>query len=167
MTDPTLTPARLWKRMTPEQRLRAAQALWRDDESAGDQVQAAGVIAKQLKFRPKSVAGLDRDRQAGHLAAIANVPEDLAARLLVVYHLAEQRPMMAAFLDALGIAHDHGLIRDDAAAPDPAKVGAVAAALARDYPAHDVALYLGTLLWQDPASWGVLQGLPEVSLRRV
>lgn len=110
------------------------------------------------------MAGLDRDHKAGHLAGISNVPEDLAARLLVVYHLAEQRPMMAAFLDALGIPHDHGLIREDAAAPDATRVGAVAAALVRDYPAPDVALHLNTLLWQDPASWGVLQGLPEVSL---
>jgi hypothetical protein len=164
MTDPTLTPSRSWKRMTLEQRLRAAQALWRDDDAAGDQVQAAGLIAKHMKFRPRSVAGLDRDRKAGHLATIANVPEELAARLLIVYHLAEQRPMMAALLDTLGIAYDHGLIQEDAVAPDPATVGAAAAALARDYPAHDVALYLNTLPWQDPASWGGLQGLPEISL---
>ena len=32
--------------------------------------------------------------------------------------------MMGAFLDALGITHENGLIEDEAVAPDPAKVGA-------------------------------------------
>src|SRR5438309_9040802 len=33
-----------------------------------------------------------------------------------------QRPMMGAFLDAIGIAHDNGVIRDDAVTPDHAVV---------------------------------------------
>ena len=45
----------------------------------------------------------------------------MAARALIVYHLAEQRPMMGAFLDALGIAHENGLIQEDAAKPDEEK----------------------------------------------
>ena len=149
--------------MTPEQRHRAASALWGTKEATSDQVQAALLIAKKMKFRPKTVMGLDDQHKARYLASVPDPPEDLAARLLVVYHLAEQRPMMGAFLDALGIAHENGLIRSDAGTPDPAKMVAAAAAIAREYPAHDVALYLNTLLWQDPAAWGVLEGLPEVT----
>ena len=52
MTDTTLTPSRLWKRMTAEQRLRAAHALWRDQEATADQMQAALLLAQQRKFRP-------------------------------------------------------------------------------------------------------------------
>jgi hypothetical protein len=163
MTDTALTPSRLWKRMTADQRLRAAHALWRDDDATGDQAQAALLIAQQKKFRPKTVIGLDKDRKASYLATVGNVPDELAARLLVVYHLAEQRPMMGAFLDAVGIAHENGFIREDAGTPDPAKIATAAAAIARDYPARDVSLYLNTLLWQDPASWGALQGVPEVT----
>jgi hypothetical protein len=48
-----------------------------------------------------------------------SLPEGLA-RALVVYHLAEQRALMGAFLDALGIAHENGLIQDDGVKPDPA-----------------------------------------------
>jgi hypothetical protein len=154
MTDP-LTPSRLWQRMTAEQRLRAAYALWRDDEANSDQLQAALLIAQQRKFRPKTVIGLDDDRKARHLASLSTLPEALAARILVLYHLAEQRPMMGAFLDAV----DNGVIRDDAVTPDPTKITAAAAAIAKDYPAHDVSLYLSTLLWQDPASWAALQGV--------
>ena len=149
--------------MTAEQRLRSAYALWRDDEATADQMQAAMIIAQQKKFRPKTVIGLDADRKARHLASLSNLPEALAARLLISYHLAEQRPMMGAFLDAVGIAHENGVIREDAVTPDSAKAVAAAAAIARDYPAHDVSLYLSTLLWQDPASWGALHGVPEVT----
>jgi hypothetical protein len=162
MTDTTLTPSRLWKLMTPEQRHRAASALWGEDEATNDQMQAALLIAKKMKFRPKTVMGLDDEHKARYLASVPDPPEDLAARMLIVYHLAEQRPMMGAFLDALGIAHENGLIREDAGTPDPAKMAAAAAAIAREYPAHDVALYLNTLLWQDPGAWGPLQGVPEV-----
>jgi len=145
--------------MTAEQRLRAAYALWRDAEATSDQLQAALLIAQQRKFRPKTVIGLDEERKARHLAGLSTLPEALAARMLVVYHLAEQRPMMSAFLDAIGIAHDNGVIRDDAVTPDPTKITAAAAAIATDYPAQDVSLYLSTLLWQDPASWGALHGV--------
>ena len=162
MTDITLTPSRLWKRMTADQRLSAAHALWRDDEAKSDQAQAVGLIAQHLKFRPKTAMGLDQDRKARYLANVPTVPDDLAARLLILYHLAQQRPMMAAFLDTIGIAHDDGLIREDAVAPDATKVAAAAAAIARAYPPGDVSLYLNTLLWQDPTSWGVLRGLPEL-----
>jgi hypothetical protein len=77
-------------------------------------------------------------------------------RALVVYHLAEKRPMMGAFLDALGIAHENGLIQQDNVAPDPAKIDAAAEALTSQFPLADVSLYLNTLLCQDPQTWGAL-----------
>jgi hypothetical protein len=157
MTDQTITPARVWKRMTAEQRLRAAEALWRNDEARGDQQAAALAIAKHLKFRPKSVTALALDRKARYLAAVPELPDDLAAHVLVAYHLADQRPMMSAFLDALGIAHDQGTIEQDAVSPDPAKIGAAVAAIRESYPPADVSLYLETLISQDPAAWGVLR----------
>ena len=164
MADSTLTPARLWKRMTGEQRLRAARALWNDADARAEQIQAAGVIAQQLKFRPKTVAGLDKDKKARYLTSVQNVSDELAAKLLIVYHLAEQKPMMSAFLDAIGLAHEAGLIKDDAGSPDPARMAGAAAAIATSYPAEDVAVYLNTLLWQDPETWRGLADLPESRL---
>src|ERR1700682_6235349 len=124
MTETTLTPARLWKRMTSEQRLRAARAFWADEEAANDQVQAALLIAQHKKFRAKTVLSLDDERKTRHLASLPSLPETIAARALVVYHLAEQRPMMGAFLDALGIAHENGLIQEDKVKPDTTKMAA-------------------------------------------
>jgi hypothetical protein len=143
--------------MTPEQRHRAALAFWSDETAADDQIQAVLLISQHKKFRPKTVVGLDEERKARHLASLPSLPDTLAARALVIYHLAEQRPMMGAFLDALGIAHENGLIQQDNVTPDKTKVSPAAAAIARQYPAADVSLYLNTLLCQDPETWGALR----------
>ena len=161
MTDTTLTPARLWKHMTLDQRTRIARAFWADPDATDDQVQAALVIAQQKKFRPKTVIGLDVDRKARHLATLGAMPDQIAARALIVYHLAEQRPMMGAFLDALGIAHQDGLIQEDEVKPDTARIGAAAAQIAKQFPPDDVRIYLSTLLCQDPDTWGQLRTVLE------
>ena len=160
-TDTTLTPSRLWKKMTLDQRHRAARAFWEDDEATNDQVQAALLIAQQKKFRPKTVIGLDLDRKSKHLASLIALPDTIAGRALIVYHLAEHRPMMGAFLDALGITHENGLIQEEDVKPDASKVPAAAARLSDQFPADDVRLYLNTLVCQDPETWGALR---EVSM---
>ena len=147
--------------MSPELRQQAARAFWLDEEATDDQVQAVLVIAQQKKFRPKFVLGLDIDRKSRHLATLGSLPDPIAARVLIVYHLAEQRAMMAAFLDALGIQHDNGLIKEDDVKPDPEKLGPAAAQIAQQFPPEHVSLYLNTLLCQDPATWAALQGLPQ------
>jgi len=161
MTD-TLTPSRLWKSLTLDQRQRIARAFWLDEEAVEDQLQAALLIAQQKKFRPKTVVSLDVDRKARHLATLGSLPDSTAARALVVYHLAEQRAMMGAFLDALGIGHEEGLINDeDIDAPAQERLAEASKTLAASFPAEDVALYLSTLMWQDPETWGGLDKVPE------
>ena len=80
MTDETLTPARLWKRMTPDQRLHAARAFWLEEQAGDDHVQAMMLIAQRKKFRPKTVVSLDVERKASHLASLAGMPDALAGR---------------------------------------------------------------------------------------
>jgi hypothetical protein len=157
MDETPLTPSRLWKQMSSAQRHQAALAFWQDDQAIDDQVQAALLIAQQKKFRPKTVIGLDVERKAKHLASLGSLPDALAARTLVVYHLTSQRSMMGAFLDALGIAHENGLIEQEDVKPDPAKLAGAVVALERQFPPDDVALYLRTLVSQDPETWGALR----------
>jgi hypothetical protein len=161
MVDPTLTPSKLWKRMTPDQRLQAARAFWLDEQAANDHAQAVLAIAQQRKFRPKSVMALDDERKTRQLAGLHSVPETVAARALVAYHLASQRPLMSAFLDALGIAHESGLIQEEDVKPDPDKMPAAVETIARQYPSDDVSLYLNTLVCQDPETWAGLATLAE------
>jgi hypothetical protein len=68
--------------------------------------------------------------------------------------------MMSAFLDALGIPHDEGLIEEDATTPDAGKLASASAALLEQFPAEDVRLYFATLLSQDPDTWAGLAAQP-------
>ncbi len=150
-------PSRVWKRMTAARRLEAAELFWRDEQSTEQQVEAVTAIASHMKFRPKSVVSLPLDRKARYLSALPAIADTIAARALVNYHLAQQRPMMGAFLDSLGIAHENGLIADETLAkPDAEKLKAAAADLAAKFPPEDVSLYLSTLVSQDPDTWGDL-----------
>jgi hypothetical protein len=124
-------------------------------------MQAVMLIAQQKKFRPKSVLALDLERRARQLSTIVNLPENLAARVLIVYHLARQRPMMGAFLDALGIAHEDGLIQAENVKPDAAKLEPAASKIRAEFPSEDVSLYLNTLLIQDPDTWGGLESVVQ------
>jgi hypothetical protein len=160
-----MRPARLWRLMPLEQRVSAAAAFWQDEQAALEHAEAVGLISRQIKFRPKSVLSLPVEKKARHLAGLVQVSDLLAARLLVAFHLEHQRPMMGAFLDALGIAHEDGLIKDESpTAPDGETLEKGVAALVAAYPRPDVARYFWTLLWQDPDTWGGLQGRPELSV---
>ena len=145
--------------MSGPQRLASARAFWADEEALDDQIQAALLIAQQKKFRPKTVIGLDLDRKSKHLASLASLPDAIAGRMLILYHLSDQRLLMGRFLDALGIEHENGLIKKDSAKPDPAKLAPAVAELARVFPADDVRLYLTTLLCQDLETWGELEDI--------
>ncbi len=150
-------PSQLWKQLSPERKQQAAEAFWRDENAGVEQAEALATIAQRIKFRIKSVLSMPVEKKAKQLVALPAVSEMVAARLLVAYHLVHQRPMMGAFLDALGIAHEEGLIsEEDIQPPDPAQLKAASATLAASYPAEDVSLYLSTLTWQDPDTWGGL-----------
>jgi hypothetical protein len=160
-----MRPARMWRLLPPDLRTSAAVAFWSDGQAALEQAEAVALIARQIKFRPKSVLSLPVDKKARHLAGLAQVSDLLAARLLIAYHLEHQRPMMGAFLDLLGIAHEDGLIKDESpAAPEPATLDKAVTALAAQFPKADVARYFWALLWQDPETWGGLKGRPELAL---
>jgi hypothetical protein len=149
--------------MSPDQRLEAAGAFWEDEHSGDQQAEAVIAIAQHLKFRPKSAASLPLDKRTRYLAGLPTVSDVLASRLLVAYHLATKRPMMARFLDALGIAHEEGLIsEEEVARPDHARLEDAARTLRQEYPEQDVDLYFATLVGQDPETWGELQDLASV-----
>src|SRR4029450_13352184 len=150
-------PSRLWKKMWAEPRLAAAELFWADEQSTEQQIEAVGALASHMKFRPKSVISLPIEKKAKYLATLPAVSDPVAARALVNYHLDRQRPMMAAFLDILGITHENGLIgEENVTKPDAATLKAGASELASKYPKEDVALYFTTLLPQDPETRGRL-----------
>ena len=143
--------------MPLERRIDAADLFWNDEHSAEQQMEAVASIATHMKFRPRSILGLAPERRARYLAQLPNVSDAIAARALVNYHLERQRPMMGAFLDLLGIAHENGLISEEnLPKPEEAKVKQAATELASRFPPEDVSLYLATLVSQDPETWEAL-----------
>jgi hypothetical protein len=149
-------PATVWKTMSQDRRVEAARAFWADGQAAEQHAEAILAIAGHLKFRPKSAAALPIDRRARYLAGLPAMPEAVAARLLIAWHLERQRPMMGAFLDALGITHENGLINEEVKPPDTDRLASAAKTLAASYPPEDVTLYFSALISQDPDTWGGL-----------
>jgi hypothetical protein len=156
-------PSVIWKAMSPATRRAAAEAFWRDEDSPeieAQHVEALVTLSQRLKFRPKSLQQLPVDRLAQHLAQLADVPDTIVTRALIAHHFTSQRPLMAAFLDALGIGHEEGLISQEDVPPPTTEaltraVGAVNAA----FPAADVDLYLRTLVALDGGTWEKLDSL--------
>ena len=158
-------PSALWKQMSPDRRLQAAEAFWRGENDPAELAEVVTLLAQRLKFRTKSFVVLPIAKKAQYLVGLPSPPEMIAARLLVAYHMTHQRPLMGAFLDALGVAHDNGAIGEEAeVAPTAEKTRAAAQSIAASFPAEDVALYLSTLYWQGPETWGALAELPEAAL---
>jgi hypothetical protein len=157
-------PSRLWKDLPVEKRVRAAEAFWRDETSPEVQVQhmeATLLLAKRLNFRPKSLLSLPVERRARHLAQVHDVSDAVATRALIAYHFAGMRPLMAAFLDALGIGHDDGLITDEQVEPpERERLTAAVEAVKASFGSEDVDLYVKTLAALDSDTWRHLDELP-------
>ena len=150
-------PAKLFRGMSLERRVDAADLFWNDEHSAEQQMEAVASIATHMKFRARSILALEPDKRARYLAQLPTVSDAIAARALVSYHLERQRPMMGAFLDQLGIAHENGLISEEKVPkPDTEKIKGAVDHLLANYPAADVSLYLATLVSQDPETWDAL-----------
>ena len=163
----SVRPSRIWKDLPVSTRVAAADAFWRDEEAEDIHVQhieAIVAIAKRLNFRPKSVQVLPVDRRAKQLAQLSDVSDALATRALISYHFAAQRPLMGAFLDALGIAHENGLITAEGVPPPDQEALARAADKVREtFPADAVTLYMRTLLALDGDTWVNLEPLLPAS----
>jgi hypothetical protein len=147
--------------MPADKRVLVAEAFWRDDDSADAKVhqsEAVALLARRLKFRPKSVLAMPVERRARQLAQVGDAPDAIVIDALIAYHFRSQRPLMATFLDALGIAHDDGQITAEIVPrPDPDRLGAGISAVRSSFPADDVDLYLRTLVALDGDTWSGLE----------
>ena len=88
----TSRPSQLWKQLTTDRKLVVAEAFWRDENAAAEQAEVLATIAQRIKFRMKSVMAMPVDKKVRQLVSLPAVSEAVAARLLVAYHLAHQRP---------------------------------------------------------------------------
>jgi transposase-like protein len=157
------TAVRLWKRLTPQERLEAGLQFWKEppSEAAGS---ALGAIVQARRMRPQAARSLPEEQKARALAQVLDPGETVAAALVVALHLGSRRTMLAAFLDALSIPHDDGILKEEAVSLPPASEEQARAAvrgLAARFPTHEVEVYLNALWLQDPERWGVLEDCAE------
>ncbi|MBP7146090.1 MAG: hypothetical protein KBD01_00985 [Acidobacteria bacterium] len=154
------TARQIWKSLDRERRVRSALALWDDERlSRADRLAALGPWLTARGIRASFLEQLPRPRRA-ELIADAGLPEDTAQQLLMSYHLVHQRPLLGAFLEALGIGHEDGVIAEGADIKPPGEqaVGQALEKIRAEYAADDVELYLRTLTMADAETWAAVAG---------
>ena len=159
-----LDPASLWTLLPTDVRALAARSLYaRDREDPSARKLADIAIATALRFREVAVRKLPLDRRVEFLARAVRPDDSLGSSLLLALHMEHRRPMLAAFLDHLGIAHEDGAIRDGShIAPQPEdRLSAAAERLFESFPVEEVEVYLASLLVLDPDTWGALAAVLE------
>lgn len=142
--------------MNADQRLVAADAFWHEDQAdiQLQHMEAIVAIARRMNFRPKSVHALAIERKAKMLAQMQEVSDSIATRALISYHFKAKRDLMGAFLDAVGIAHENGMIAEESVPAPPAdKLTAAIKKVRETFPQHDVDLYMRTLATLDGDTW--------------
>lgn len=163
----TTTVRRLWKALTQDERATAITAALADDENGWVKTTTRGAVATALRFRPQTVATWPRQKLVSEAARLPLEDVQLLSAFLVDLHLGHRRPMMGAFLDALGIPNDDGRIdaeKDPVVEQDAASVTKAADALVAAFPPDEVATYFLTLLLQDAAIWTPLVGWLETAV---
>lgn len=153
------TIRRLWKALSPEERTLGIAAALADDENGWVKTTTRGAVASALRFRPQTVATWPRPKLVSEAARLPLDDVQLLSAYLIDLHLGHRRPMMAAFLDALGIANENGRIDSETTEVGPqdaAKVRAAADAVAARFPADEVVTYFLTLMLQDAGVWAGL-----------
>ena len=156
----TTTVRRLWKALTPDERLAGISAALSDDSEGWVKAQTRTAIAAALKFRPQTVATWPRQKLVSEAARLPLDDTPLLSAYIVDLHLGHRRPMMGAFLDALGIPNEDGRIdAENVEVPvqDAAKVKSAADALVTKFPKEEVVTYFLTLLLQDAAVWAATE----------
>jgi hypothetical protein len=153
-TENSMDVIGIWSQMGEHRRLQAALALYQDPEQKENRSGMDGIIAQLRHFRPQFVKKLPVEKRAQYASTLP-LPREAIAQLIVAYHFTHQRPMMVAFLDYLGIAHENGSIQSEKEPPTPeqAKLKSAVEELRTKYNHEDVAIYLNTLHAQGTETW--------------
>jgi len=156
------TSVRLWRALPRDERTQAARAFWSQPPEEAAAL-AAREIVKILRVRPQAFGRIPVEQRVRATAGLANPGEALADALLVALHLESRRPLLGAFLDHLGVAHEDGVLSEDAElpplAPDAARK--ILADLVARFPAAQVRVYWNALWLQDRERWSALADAAE------
>jgi len=150
------TVRKLWKALTPEERTAAITASLADDQNGWVKASTRTAVAVAIRFRPQTVATWPRQKLVAEAARAPLEDASLLSAYLVDLHLGTRRPMMAAFLDRVGVKHEDGRIDSEATGPIQVEADVLRTAaddLAGRFPLDEVVTYFLTLLLQDFETW--------------
>jgi hypothetical protein len=162
------TIRKLWKALTPEERALGINAALDDDNDGWVKSTTRGAVAGALRFRPQTVGTWPRAKLVSEAVRLPIDNVQLLSAYIVDLHLGHRRPMMASFLDSLGIPNDQGRIDSETTQVEPqdeARLAAAAGALAAKFTLDEVVTYFLTLLLQDGGVWKGLETYLESSIR--
>ena len=153
--------AEIWKSLSSEDRLRAAEAFWSDGGLRPQQQSTLQLMAKRYNFRLKSLQALPPARKGKMLLESPAIPPDVIMALLAAFHLTYRKEMLKAFLDAAEIPHKEGVLAEEAEKnpPSEAKLQGAVETIKAKFPENEVSAYLQILYLQDPEYWSGLKPL--------
>lgn len=159
-TPDAVTVPALWAALTPDLRRHALALSFGEDRSV--RTTLVGLLRKTPRyrsFRPTSFSSWTAEQFADALKAPGTLTPEVMQAALIALHVEDRRPMLGAFLDAVGVPHTDGVIADlpDALAVDQATLFRAADDLAARFPREEVLLYFLTLVVLEPQFWGGLK----------
>lgn len=118
-----------------------------------------GAVAEARKVRPLFIERTPKAQRHASMVEMLTRPrlELSSASLLREWLMKKQTPMLADFLDALGVPHKEGAVEDLPAQMDDAKLRAAVEKLLGKYPAEEVAVYLNAFYSMNDVRWPNLE----------
>ena len=160
----TVTVPELWAALTADERRRGlALSLGDDRDVRRTLVTLLRKTPRYKSFRPTAFGSWSAEQFADALRAPGLLTPDVMQSALIALHVQDRSAMLAAFLDAVGIPHQNGLITEsvESLPVGQAELLRAADAVAARFPREQVTLYFLTLLVLDPALWGGLKAWLE------
>jgi hypothetical protein len=122
---------------------------------------ALGAVADARKLRPAYFKRQPRSQQHAMMVATLARPalETVTGNLLRAWLLKRHKQMLIDFLDALGIAHEEGVVEQLPPTMDDAKVRAAVDGLLAKHPPEAVAVYLHAFSEMNEVEWPNLKAM--------
>jgi hypothetical protein len=160
-----LTSHELFGFMSPALAVRIIEFAHEDNKELYRTVLAT--VAQARNLRPAFFERSPRASRHAAMAATLARPrlEMLAANLLRDWLMKQRTPMLADFMEALGVPHKDGAVDDlPATVEEPVLQGAVEKILAK-YPAEEVAVYLNAFYTMNDVRWPNLEAILKTNPR--
>jgi hypothetical protein len=124
-------------------------------------------VAQERRLRPAFFERTPRATRHASMAALLARPrlEPLAANLVRDWLMKDKAPMLADFLDGLGVAHQNGAAEEFPATVDEAPLRAAVDKILAKYPAEEVAVYLNAFYSINDIRWPNLEAILKTDPR--